>query len=119
MARKDRDALAGMVGMALFADEIAGFHAQQAAEKALKAWVAALGLRFPRSHDLGLLLSLLDEAGGDIAPFDELVALTPFGVQFRYEAFDDSAEDPLDRPALLLQVDELLDHVSTLLGPEA
>jgi hypothetical protein len=33
MARKDFDALRGMIDNPLFADEIFGFHAQQAVEK--------------------------------------------------------------------------------------
>jgi hypothetical protein len=44
MAGKDFDAMRGMVGCPLFADEIFGFHAQQAIEKALKAWLAARGI---------------------------------------------------------------------------
>jgi hypothetical protein len=38
LARRDFDALLGMQGSALFADAIFAFHAQQAVEKALKAW---------------------------------------------------------------------------------
>ena len=47
MARKDFDALRGMLDNPLFADEIFGFHAQQAIEKSLKAWLAARLLSFP------------------------------------------------------------------------
>ena len=43
MARKDLVALAGMGDLKVFADEIFGFHAQQATEKALKSWLATLG----------------------------------------------------------------------------
>ena len=39
-ATKDWRALAGMADPDVFADEIFGFHAQQAAEKALKAWLS-------------------------------------------------------------------------------
>lgn len=39
MAYKDFNALLGMQGNVLFADEIFGFHVQQAVEKALKAWL--------------------------------------------------------------------------------
>lgn len=39
LARRDFDALLGMQGSALFADAIFAFHAQQAVEKALKAWL--------------------------------------------------------------------------------
>jgi hypothetical protein len=41
LAGKDFSALRGMLGNPLFADEIFGFHAQQAIEKSLKAWLAA------------------------------------------------------------------------------
>lgn len=39
MAHKDFNALIGMQDNPLFADEIFGFHIQQAVEKALKAWL--------------------------------------------------------------------------------
>jgi hypothetical protein len=61
MARKDFDALRGMVGNPLFADEIFGFHAQQAIEKMLKAWLAARGIAFPLTHDLSRLFELLEK----------------------------------------------------------
>ncbi len=35
----------------VFADEVFGFQAQQAAEKTLKAWLTVLGLEYPRRHD--------------------------------------------------------------------
>ena len=69
MARKDFDALRGMRDNALFADEIFGFHAQQAIEKLLKAWLAACSVSFPLTHDLSRLLGLLEENGGDVSPF--------------------------------------------------
>ncbi len=69
MARKDFDALRGMVGNPLFADKIFGFHAQQSVEKSLKAWRAALSLSLPQTHDLSRLLDLLEESGADVAPF--------------------------------------------------
>ena len=39
------------------------FDAQQAADKAVKALLIARGVDFPYVHDLGLLLTLLEEAG--------------------------------------------------------
>jgi HEPN domain-containing protein len=42
MARKDLKALEGMQDARIFEDEIFGFHAQQAAEKALKSWLSAI-----------------------------------------------------------------------------
>ncbi|MBK7764952.1 MAG: HEPN domain-containing protein [Sulfuritalea sp.] len=69
MARKDFDAMRGMIGNPLFADEVFGFHAQQAIEKALKAWLAARSIDFPLTHDISRLLGLLEQAGVDVSLF--------------------------------------------------
>jgi len=50
-----------MIDNPLFADEIFGFHARQAMEKALKAWLASLSRDFPLTHDSSWLLGLLEE----------------------------------------------------------
>jgi HEPN domain-containing protein len=61
MAQKDLDALQGMTDAQTFADEIFGFHVQQAVEKLLKAWLNALDSEYPFSHDISVLLMLLEE----------------------------------------------------------
>jgi HEPN domain-containing protein len=58
MARKDLSALEHMTNAEIFADEIFGFHAQQAVEKALKGWLSFLGITYPKIHDLEELLAL-------------------------------------------------------------
>jgi HEPN domain-containing protein len=61
------------------------FHAQQAAEKYLKALLTRHQIEFPKTHDIGQLLGLLRPAFPDLA--SELGAatfLTPFGVEIRY-----------------------------------
>ncbi len=50
-AESDMRALQGMSEPEFFSDEIAGFHAQRAAEKLLKAWLAVLGVSFPLTDD--------------------------------------------------------------------
>lgn len=50
MARKDLDAAGRMIENRLFAEEVFGFHAQQAAEKALKAWLSWYGVVYPRTQ---------------------------------------------------------------------
>ena len=40
---------------------ILGFHAQQAVEKAIKAWISLKGVEYPLTHNLALLFSLLQE----------------------------------------------------------
>lgn len=89
-------------------DEIVGFHGQQAAEKLLKAVLAANGIDFPRTHSIRFLLDLLDDRG--LAPPPELhsvAELYPFGVQLRYETPLD--EEPLDRAAMRELLERLRD----------
>ena len=42
------------------------FDAQQAAEKAIKAILLARGVEFPYVHDIGLLLTLLEDVGESV-----------------------------------------------------
>lgn len=62
-----------------------GFHAQQAAEKFLKALLVRHQIEFPKTHNLGELLDLI--AATDAALADSLrnvTALNPYGVDTRY-----------------------------------
>jgi HEPN domain-containing protein len=47
-------------------DDVVGFHAQQAVEKALKAVLAVRGFEIPRTHDLDLLTRLVVRGSADI-----------------------------------------------------
>ena len=60
------------------------FHAQQAAEKALKAVLVEERVSFGRSHDLAYLLSLLPNTRSIPPLLIELPLLNKFAVQFRY-----------------------------------
>ena len=71
-AERDISALRGMADAAVFADEIFGFHAQQAAEKLLKAWLALLGETYPTTHDLARLLAMLRARDVEATRFNEL-----------------------------------------------
>ena len=42
---------------------VLGFHAQQGVEKALKAVLSEIGVEYPRTHNLVMLLELLRAAG--------------------------------------------------------
>ena len=108
MAHKDLEALAGMQDPDTFADEIIGFHAQQAVEKALKAWLAGLGVEYPLTHDIETLLGLLEEAGCDVAPFRELDRYTDFAVLFRYASL---TENLPDRSSVVEEVRALYEYV--------
>ena len=65
--------------------ENAGFHAQQAAEKFIKAFLVRHQIQFPKSHDIAVLRQLVARVDPRLA--EKLAAadaLTPYGVGFRY-----------------------------------
>jgi HEPN domain-containing protein len=114
MADKDLKALTGMTDANMFAEEVFGFHAQQAVEKALKAWIAALGTDYPFTHDISRLLTILKEQGCPIEPFLNLVEYNAFAVQFRYEAFEHT-EEPIDRMTAIKEVQKLVTCVHKII----
>lgn len=107
-ARQDEFVLEQFVNNPAAADETFGFHAQQAAEKLLKAALAVHGVVAPRTHRLGDLLDLAHDRGLKVPnEFDDLHRLTPFAVEYRYEFFAEEVDKPLDRSAILEQVRRL------------
>ena len=67
------------------------FDAQQAAEKALKALLLELGIRFPLTHDLNKLLELILQAGVAIPDrIREAVVLSDYAVSTRYPGVAES-----------------------------
>jgi len=99
-------------------DEIIGFHAQQAVEKALKAWLAYLGIDYPKIHNLETFMGLLNVHGHSF-PDDlaEVNKLTPFATVFRYEALPLTA--PLDRADVLRLVQRIIAFVNLQVGEYA
>lgn len=75
------------------------YHCQQAAEKALKAFLAANGVIPPKTHDLLALLDLSAPFGQDFDTLrDAAVLLNPLGVQFLYpgDIFQPSEEEAIE-----------------------
>ncbi|WP_420456376.1 HEPN domain-containing protein [Rubrivirga sp.] len=107
LAERDLLALRAMIPNRDIADEIVGFRAQQAAEKALKAWLTADSKDYSRTHDLSALLGSLVDAGHDVAAFLALVRLNVFAVRFRYEALG-PATPFADRKEIADEIDSLL-----------
>lgn len=73
------------------------FHAQQAAEKYLKAVLVAQETRFPPTHDLGTLIALLVPTFPEVEPLRERAdALTEYAVEIRYP---DALREPRESDA--------------------
>jgi HEPN domain-containing protein len=112
LARRDFNALVGMEQSPLFADEIFGFHAQQAIEKVLKALICQLGATYPVTHDLGRLISVLAPLGVDIDPDTHLARYTVFAVEARYLESAPEHDEPLDSTAVIATARALLDSAA-------
>jgi len=62
-----------------------GFHAQQATEKYLKAYLVWKQIDFPKTHNIANLLDLLSEADKSLAiSLDAASVLTKYAVETRY-----------------------------------
>jgi HEPN domain-containing protein len=114
-AAEDAALLGEVLASSKVSNEIFGFHAQQAAEKLLKALLSESGVPFPRTHNLRLLMDLLADAGHPLpASFSDLDTLTPYGTLFRYE--DSPANIPLDRKTAFDMVSTFYAFVEKKIG---
>ena len=96
--------LAGNGGIS---DAMVGFHAQQCAEKAIKAVLSAHNIVFRRTHDLVNLLDLLEDNGLSVPPqSDWLDELNPYAVEARYGTIEPSG---LDRQRALAAAGQALE----------
>lgn len=80
------DALAMNASRQAGALDAACFHAQQAVEKCLKAYLIHHEVEFPFTHNLARLVELAsrkDEAFGSL--IDQVEPLTPYAVELRYD----------------------------------
>lgn len=86
LARRDRETFDLLLPLPKANLAALGFHAQQAAEKALKAVAVLLELEVPRTHDLAALgQAILDKGKKLPLTIDQLRGLNPFAVEFRYD----------------------------------
>jgi HEPN domain-containing protein len=84
-ARKDLAAGKLLLKGAFEDYEIVGFHAQQAAEKFIKAFLVCYQIEFSKTHNIALLTQLVASVDPGLAKkLAGADALTPYGVEFRY-----------------------------------
>jgi len=81
------------------------FHAQQCAEKYMKAQLVESDVRPPRTHDLSVLANLLgptDSLSSDLQP--DLDWLTTLAVEIRYPGASANAEDAARAVAIAARI---------------
>jgi HEPN domain-containing protein len=84
-AKKDLEVAKSAKRKGISYADIACFHAQQSAEKALKAYLVWLEVEFPKTHVLEDLLDLIAPQDTSLESWREtLQAMTPFAVEIRY-----------------------------------
>lgn len=87
--------------------DIAVYHCQQAAEKAIKAWLVWKEVPFPKTHDLNRLLGLcapLEPEFENLRP--HAAFLNPFAAEFRYpgDVSEPAREDAFEGLRLAAEV---------------
>lgn len=115
VAERDLRALCGMIDRAIFTEQIFGFHAQQAIEKTLKAWIAAIGVEYPLIHNIARLLAILEDNGCDVQAYWGLIEYTAYAVAFRYDA-ENHTDEPLDREHTISEAQALHNHVAGIVA---
>ena len=95
-ANDDFTALSNMIDDEVFSDGIFGFHMLQTIEKSVKAWLAFLKIRYPKTHNINSLLQLVEQNGYDISPYDDFIEYSIYAVQYRYDQYDGTGQE-LDR----------------------
>ena len=90
------------------------FHAQQAAEKMLKAFLVSRGLTAPRTHDLIALLADVAEAEASMAAFEnDCRQLTPYAVILRYPG---ACENVLEEEAREAAAQRISKQIRAVIG---
>jgi HEPN domain-containing protein len=98
-AAEDEIALDLMLSSPEAPDTILGYHLQQAAEKLLKAVMAAHGIAYEWTHNLDELVADLRHHGvGVPADLGEVTGFIPFAIRYRYERWP-AVPGTLDRAA--------------------
>ncbi len=90
--------------------DIVCFHAQQAAEKYLKAYLVWKGVPFPRTHALEDLVLLAGQQDVEWLALQDIAAvLTPYAVEARYPEFEAPLlEDAQEAVEIAYQVREVV-----------
>ena len=109
-ARDDAHMVSAALGDPKTADWIVGFHAQQAAEKALKSVLSSRDVEYPHTHSLGRLVQLIVNSRLPAPPdHARLPELSQFAGDIRYGARRDfEPAESIDRAWALECVERTL-----------
>ena len=119
-AGEDEYVLDRLLENAAAPEAMVGFHAQQAAEKLLKAALFLAGAVPPRTHNLAQLMDLATASGLQLPALCEALRwLTPYAVLYRYEGEAEADEEQLARQEVREQLRQLRAWVEARLAADA
>jgi HEPN domain-containing protein len=100
---------------------VAVYHCQQAAEKAIKAYLVLHGKPYQKTHDIEVLADLACELDPTFSKLAEAAdALTPYATRFRYPNATFAVEpQPAECNEAFSHAQLIYDFVLKLLPPEA
>lgn len=87
--------------------DVVVFHCQQAAEKALKAYLVYKKVKFIKTHDLDVLVDLCCQSEPCFQSLDNLAdILTPYATEFRYpgDLMEPEREDAEEAIKMAIQI---------------
>ena len=96
---------------------LVAYHAQQCAEKYLKAYLVLRGVDFPYTHNIARLLELCSEHANWTANLRDAEELTPFAITARYPGEDEPVSEAEARRAVAIAA-EVRQTVRSALGAE-
>jgi HEPN domain-containing protein len=103
MARADEDLRVAEHTLTLHEDcpyRLVAYHAQQCAEKYIKAYLVLHRIDFPYTHNIARLLELCPESPGWRTSLIEAEELSPFAVTTRYPGEEDPVSEADARHAV-------------------
>ncbi len=102
LRKADSDLLAADATLKAGALDATAFHAQQAAEKLLKAYLTSIDVDYPFTHNLARLVRLCASENTEFEILLQIVeSLTPYAVELRYDG-DFWPDESTAEEALLL-----------------
>ena len=114
IAYRDLDVFRLLASAEHISDESVGFQAQQVIEKSLKAVLAFRQIEIRKTHDLGMLLDLIEKHNIESPPeIDTIETLTPYAVILRYDFLESY---PLNRSKVKEVVEEVLKWAEAQIG---